>query len=65
MKYGSNNNNANIISNEVTEFLKRERLNERDLKQFELQLKKLPILLAVLFIEFNVFLSVFVIQLFV
>ena len=40
MKYGSNNNNANIISNEVTEFLKRERLNERDLKQFELQLKK-------------------------
>ena len=40
MKYGSNNNNANIISNEVTQFLKRERLNERDLKQFELSLKK-------------------------
>lgn len=40
MKYGSSNNNANIISNEVTQFLKRERLNERDLKQFELSLKK-------------------------
>ena len=40
MKYGSNNNNANVISNEVTEFLKRERLNERDLRKFELSLKK-------------------------
>ena len=40
MKYGSNNNNAGIIANEVTEFLKRERLNERDLKQFEVSLKK-------------------------
>ena len=40
MKYGSNNNNANIISNEVTQFLKRERLNERDLKMFESSLKK-------------------------
>ena len=40
MKYGSNNNNVSIISNEVTEFLKRERLNERDLKKFELSLKK-------------------------
>ena len=40
MKYGSNNNNVSIISNEVTEFLKRERLNERDLKKFEFSLKK-------------------------
>ena len=40
MKFGSNNNNANIISNEVTQFLKRERLNERDLKMFESSLKK-------------------------
>ena len=40
MKFGSNNNNPNIISKEVTDFLKRERLNERDLKQFEVSLKK-------------------------
>ena len=40
MQYGSNNDNPNIISKEVTDFLKRERLNERDLKQFEISLKK-------------------------
>ena len=40
MKYGSNNDNPNIISKEVTDFLKRERLNERDLKQLEISLKK-------------------------
>ena len=40
MKYGSNNDNPNIISKEVSDFLKRERLNERDLKQFEISLKK-------------------------
>ena len=39
MKYGSNNNKANIISNEVSDFLKKERLNENDLKKFELNLK--------------------------
>ena len=40
MKFGSNNDNPNIISNEVTQFLKRERLNENDLKKFEINLKR-------------------------
>ena len=40
LKFGSNNDNPNIISNEVTQFLKRERLNENDLKKFEISLKK-------------------------
>ena len=40
LKYGSNNNNGNLISNEVRQFLKKERLNERDLKQFEQSLRK-------------------------
>ena len=40
LKYGSKNNNGNLISNEVRQFLQRERLNERDLKKFELSLKK-------------------------
>ena len=40
MKFGSNNDNPNIISNEVTQFLKRERLNEKDLKKFEIDLKR-------------------------
>ena len=39
MKYGSDNN-TKLISDEVTQFLKRERLNERDLKMFESSLKK-------------------------
>ena len=40
LKFGSKNNNGNLISNEVRQFLQRERLNERDLKKFELSLKK-------------------------
>ena len=40
LKFGSNNDNPNIISNEVTQFLKRERLNENDLKKFEINLKR-------------------------
>ena len=39
MKYGSDNN-TKLISDEVTQFLKRERLNERDLRHFELALKQ-------------------------
>ena len=38
-KFGAQNNRG-LIHNEVTQFLKRERLNENDLRQFELSLHK-------------------------